>query len=250
MKNDLKGKGNDLKGDYLKGDYLKGDDLKGDYYYHNMDYQNKLNNKIFDAKFKFVLIGDTSVGKTSILSQYTDNIFPEYFLSTIGVDYKSKNLEINDLMYKLLIYDCAGQARFKNITSLYFRNMDGILLIYDITDITSFENIDIWMEEISNHYKVLPPMILVGNKSELTSNRQVSFESGMEMAKKYNIQFLEVSAKTGNNIKNMFNLLTNSCIIEKSKDPISLNNNKYLDNNNNINLKNPEKPKASCCVIL
>ena len=131
-------------------------------------------------------------------------------MPTIGVDFKIRTLEVDGKTIKLQIWDTAGQERFKTITSSYYKGAHGIIVVYDTTDKESFKSIDNWMNEVEKHASDNVSKILVGNKSDLTDQRQVSLEEGKELADHYNIrsQFLETSAKESTNVEEAFTLMT------------------------------------------
>ena len=135
---------------------------------------------------KILIIGDSNVGKTSILLQYTSNFFQETHIATIGVEFKLKEIMLDNIEYKLNIWDTAGQERFKAITKSFFKAADGIVFVYDVTNKPSFENIKNWIKDAeskANDFKI----IIVGNKIDLNDSREVSFEEGKNFAKKKKI---------------------------------------------------------------
>lgn len=158
----------------------------------------------YDYLFKLLLIGNSAVGKSSILLRFSDNIFNESFLPTIGVDFKIKTCNLQGKTIKLQIWDTAGQERFKTITSSYYKGANGIILTYDITDKQSFQDVDNWLEEVEKFAKPNVVKLLVGNKCDLESQRQVTAEEGKELADKMGVQFLETSAKSSINIEPAF----------------------------------------------
>ena len=168
--------------------------------------------------YKILLLGDTSVGKTCFLMRYTDNTFQEIHMSTIGLDYKLKNVQLDDgKMYKIQIWDTAGQDRFRSITKNYYKGAHGIVLIYDITDKKTFENVRNWVRQIKEEVSDKVCIILVANKIDAEEKRVVSTEEGEKMAAEFNIMFFECSAKTGDNIDNAFNELVKKTIENYSK---------------------------------
>ena len=132
----------------------------------------------YDYLFKILLIGDSAVGKSSILLRFSDNIFTESFLPTIGVDFKIKTLEFQGKNAKLQIWDTAGQERFKTITSTYYKGSHGIILVYDITDMESFNKLGDWLIEVEKNAPNNVYKILVGNKADLNDQRVVSYDQG------------------------------------------------------------------------
>ena len=156
-----------------------------------------------EIDLKLLLVGDTSVGKTSILSKYIDDIFEEKAISTIGVEYKVKSLVINGRKIKLRIWDSSGQDRFRSITQSFFRNADGILFIFDLTEINTFEGIKQWLID-SESYDLSIKKILVGNKVDLIEKRKVEKEIIDNFVKRMQLKYYEMSAKDGTNIDIVF----------------------------------------------
>ena len=167
-----------------------------------------MNTADVDFIFKVLIIGDSSVGKSNILLRFSDNIFHETFLPTIGVDFKIKNLIVNDKNVKLNIWDTAGQERFKTITSAYYKGSHGVILVYDITDRDSFNNVSNWINESKKFAGNNVVRILVGNKCDLNEGRKVTFKEGSEFAEREGMMFFEASAKAKINIDEIFSELT------------------------------------------
>ena len=158
----------------------------------------------YEYLFKLLLIGNSGVGKSCILMRYADNSFTENFFNTIGVDFKIKTITLNDQVIKMQIWDTAGQDRFRTLTSSYYRGAHGIIIVYDVTNKDSFDNVRQWMQEIEKFASENVNKLLVGNKSDLEEQREVTFDEGVELAKKYDIPFLEVSAKNWIHIDDTF----------------------------------------------
>ena len=171
----------------------------------------------FDEKIKLMVLGDSSVGKSSILSKYCKNEFMSKYITTIGIDFQIKYLNINNKRIKLQIWDTAGQERYRVVTKNYFNTSNGFVIIYDITSRESFNNINNWMEQIESIVGDRVKCIIFGNKNDLVSERKVQKEEGEELAKRYNCSFFETSAKEGNNIEEGFKSITLE-IIEKLKN--------------------------------
>ncbi|KAL4426472.1 hypothetical protein ABPG74_004478 [Tetrahymena malaccensis] len=165
----------------------------------------------YDHLFKILLIGNSGVGKTCMLMRYSENQFTYNFYNTIGVDFKIKALRLEDKNIKLQIWDTAGQDRFRTITCSYYRGAHGILIVYDITERESFDNVKTWMVEIEKHAKKGVQRMLIGNKSDC-SNRAVTYEEGFELAKQYQIPFAETSAKNASNIDLAFTNLAKNIL--------------------------------------
>jgi small GTP-binding protein len=168
--------------------------------------------------YKILLLGDSSVGKTCFLMRYSDNTFQEIHMSTIGLDYKLKSVQLDDgNIVKIQIWDTAGQDRFRSITKNYYKGAHGIILIYDITSRKTYENIKNWVTQIKEEVSDKVNIILVGNKIDDEKNRKVSTEEGEKMAKEIGFDFYETSAKTGINIDSTFNDLVKKTVESFSK---------------------------------
>ncbi|GBG25154.1 Ras-related protein Rab-8A [Hondaea fermentalgiana] len=163
-------------------------------------------NANFDIQIKLLMIGDSGVGKTCLLLRYANDSFSPTFITTIGIDFKIKTIVLDDKTIKLQIWDTAGQERFRTITTSYFRGAQGILLVYDVTDRGSFDNIANWMGQISNHAESNISKVLIGNKADVDpSERVVSTEEGRKLAQEFGIDnFFEASAKQDINVKQAF----------------------------------------------
>ena len=151
--------------------------------------------------YKILLLGDSSVGKTCFLMRYVDNTFQEIHMSTIGLDYKLKTVQLEDgKMVKIQIWDTAGQDRFRSITKNYYKGAHGIVLIYDVTNKKSFENVSNWINQIREEVSDKVTIVLGGNKIEEEEKRVVTTEQGKKMADDFKLMFFECSEKTGVNI--------------------------------------------------
>ena len=186
--------------------------------------------------FKILTIGESGVGKTCILRRFVEDKFLKNHLATIGIDFKTKTLNINNQEIKLKIWDTAGQERFRNITTQYYKGADGIVLVYDVTDEASFDKIKDWMDQIlSNTNKDEICLILLGNKCDI-EKRSISYEQGKTLANELQVNFFETSAQTGQNIKEAFETLT-ADIMKKKK----------IGGDNKIDFKKNKKKKDSDC---
>jgi len=195
----------------------------------------------YDYLFKLIIIGDSSVGKSSILFRFADGDFTESFISTIGIDFKIKTINVDNKIIKLQIWDTAGQERFRTITSSYYRGANGIMVVYDVTNMESFTNVNKWLGEIEKYAINEAVVLIIGNKCDLKSNRVVDYEEAEEFANQFNIPYIETSAKDCMNITSIFTLMSREII-------------KYVDDNiNNQKINKPtiinkkiDKNKCEC----
>lgn len=158
----------------------------------------------YDYLFKLLLIGDSGVGKSSLLLRFADDTFTESYISTIGVDFKIRTVQLEGKTVKLQIWDTAGQERFRTITSSYYRGAQGIIIVYDVTDKDSFNNVKQWLHEIDRYASEDVKKLLVGNKSDLDDKRETTYAEAEEEAKTLRMQFLETSAKNSTNVEKAF----------------------------------------------
>jgi len=158
----------------------------------------------YDYLFKLLLIGDSGVGKSCLLLRFSDDTYTDSYISTIGVDFKIRTIELDGKTIKLQIWDTAGQERFRTITSSYYRGAHGIIVVYDCTDLESFNNVKQWLEEIDRYACENVNKLLVGNKCDLTSKKVVHYQNAKDFADGLNIPFLETSAKNAVNVEQAF----------------------------------------------
>eukprot|EP00794_Sanderia_malayensis_P007890 gene7890-8743_t len=161
----------------------------------------------FDYMFKLLIIGNSSVGKTSFLFRYADDSFTSAFVSTVGIDFKVKTVLRNEKKIKLQIWDTAGQERYRTITTAYYRGSMGFILMYDITNPESFKAVTDWASQIKTYSWDNSQVVLIGNKCDMEDERAVSFEQGNKLAEQLGFQFFESSAKDNINVKAAFDKL-------------------------------------------
>ena len=194
-------------------------------------------------KLKIYALGNGTVGKTSFIVRFCDNEFYENTAETTGIDFYTKVIKLsNGKKCSVNFYDTAGQERYKSISLNMFKNIDGILLMYDVTNIKTFEAIPQWMKDIKEGRGLDFPIILVGNKIDLTDKRVVKTEEGKNIAKEYGLDFYEVSNKDGTNINKVAMVLINSIVEIKEKAKEETKNIVVLNNNNSDN----SKDKCNC----
>ncbi len=200
---------------------------------------------------KYIIIGDPSVGKSNLLMKFANNKFTEEYEATIGVEFGVKNITLDNQIFRIQIWDTAGQENFRSITRAYYKNCVCAMVVYDITNKKSFDNVQNWIKDVITNSPKTVLIILIGNKIDLIDKRQVSFDDGQEFAINQGIIFMETSAKTGDGVEeifkksaqeikkrigeNYYDLNSETCGIKKGK-------------NNSVNLNNEKsKDRRGCC---
>lgn len=178
-------------------------------------------NPEYDYLFKLLLIGDSGVGKSCLLLRFADDSYLESYISTIGVDFKIRTVEQDGKTIKLQIWDTAGQERFRTITSSYYRGAHGIIVVYDVTDMESFNNVRQWLNEIDRYASDNVNKLLVGNKCDLEANRAVPYETAKAFADEIGIPFMETSAKDATNVEQAFMAMTASIKNRMASQPMN-----------------------------
>ena len=203
----------------------------------------------YELLYKIIIIGDTCVGKSNILSRYLKDEFREDSKSTVGVELGSKFLKVKGVGTKLQIWDTAGQERYRSITSSYFKGSHGCFIVYDITNETSFEDVNKWYEQAQKESSKEVSIILVGNKCDLENERKVSKEKGEEKARALNCPFFETSALSKLKIDDIFNEMVNN-IFDRTGGPKNDDDDIEIVNENDkaVSLKTeqPEQKKGCC----
>ena len=199
--------------------------------------------------FRICLIGDSNVGKTSLLTRFVDNSYNENYNNTIGVDFRVISLKYKDIIAKVHIWDTAGQERFKSIAINYFRSTHGFIFVYDITDENSFSNIENWINLAFNNSTNHLINFLVGNKTDLEDERQIKKKDAEEFAKSRDLFFLETSAKNNDNVEKLFEYFTYKLIRYFKKNNMASKDTegtKLTGNFEQIQSNEKEKKKCSC----
>ena len=174
------------------------------------------NNTKQAIEIKLLTLGDTSVGKSSFIIKFIDDKFSYNYIATMGLDFKQKIIELdNGELVKLRIFDTAGQERFKSISINFIKKADGILLLYDITNRSSFESVNKWIESIREVADEKISIILIGNKCDLEKERKISKDEGEAKSAEFNLPFFETSCKEGINIKEVFLKISEEIIKKK-----------------------------------
>jgi Ras-related protein Rab-1A len=200
--------------------------------------------------FRICLLGDSAVGKTSLLTRYCDGTFKEKYGNTIGVDFRVVTLKYENTITKIHIWDTAGQERFKSIAVNYFKNSHGFIFVYDISNSSSFNDVKNWIELAFANNKSANINFLVGNKCDLESQRQVNVNEGEELAKMRNFTFFETSAKENKDVKKMFEFFAYKLIqfFEQNKEAYSetQKDSKNLSQSEDINTKRESDNNCKC----
>lgn len=202
----------------------------------------------YDHLFRYIIVGDISVGKSCLMMQFTKNVFKSQYYATLGVEFGGKTIEINGRRIKIQIWDTAGQETFQSITRSYYKGAIGAFLVYDITRRDSFEHVAKWLTDVKQNGSKDLKIILIGNKIDLEEERKVTTEEGKNFATQNNLMFLETSAKTAQNVYEAFQKTASSIlegIISSGIDPTKPNIIKISDKEDEeeINVK-----KNKCCI--
>lgn len=169
----------------------------------------------YDICVKSIIIGDSGVGKSSLLYRFTDQDWNPHYIATIGVDFKVLTFERNAKVVKLQLWDTAGQERFRTITHSYYRGAHGIMLVFDVTNMESFEHVHSWMADVRKFGIEGCPLVLVGNKADCASKRVVSREMGEMLAQQLNCKYFETSARENTAVDEAFNFIVDQCVAKR-----------------------------------
>ena len=195
---------------------------------------------------KLLLLGDSSVGKTSILLKYISNKFDESSISTVGVDYMDKIIDYNKFKIKLQIWDTSGEEKFRTITKNFYRNADGLLVVFDLTKKESYDHIRSWINEAKENNDKLKT-ILIGNKLDLKNERIVAIDVAKQFAEKNNLKYIETSAKDGTNINESFQAIIDLLFDGKSSEEILHEFTKQDSSLSVVDDSMEVKKKKACC---
>ena len=202
-----------------------------------------------DYKIKLIIVGDSGVGKTNLISRFAEDKFELNSKATIGVEFIYKTLKINGAIFKIEIWDTAGQERYKSISSAYYKGAKGAIVVYDITSEASFYNIDLWINEVQMKVTNDLQIMLIGNKTDLYKERKISVEKGIEKAKSLNIKLFEASALDKTNVNEAFIYLLKEIYLDIKN--ISRDNDNNYDGRNIVNGVNIntsfKRKKKTCC---
>ena len=203
----------------------------------------------YELMVKVVIVGDSGVGKTNIMSKYLKNEFHEDSKATVGVEFGSKQFNIQGHQVKAQIWDTAGQERYKAITSAYYKGAKSAFIVYDISRKNTFDSISRWVSDITATADKKITLILIGNKSDLEDQRQVTKEQGEEKAKEFGLAFLETSASSGDNLEKAFSLMINEVYKKCQEDINAETDDNVVDQGKDITLNKPagKTEKKKCC---
>jgi len=200
-----------------------------------------------DLQFKLLIVGNSGVGKSSMLVRYTEGYWLENYTSTIGIDFKAKKVVLDDRVVKLQIWDTAGQERFRNIISGYYRGAHGVIFVYDITDRDSFEEITNWVKGVCRLAGDDIGKLLVGNKADLQEQRQISYKEGKELADQLGMKFIETSVKNSEKVDDAFRELAIDLVnraLAKPQETQKSPSQKFSLSEKKLSMK---KKLAKCC---
>ena len=203
------------------------------------------NKPLPELKLKLLIIGDSAVGKTSMLLKYVYNFFPETHMATIGVEYKSKTINTDKYKINLNIWDTAGQERFKSITRSFFNNTNGIVFVYDLTKKESFDGVKNWIKDSEPYGKF--ESVLCGNKLDLDNKREVKYDALKEYGLKKKMEVFETSAKNGMNLDKVFQKLIDLILKSRTEEELIK---EFGVKSQNLNLgkrTNTKKDNKMCC---
>ena len=203
----------------------------------------------YEIMVKVVLVGDSGVGKTNIMSKYLKNEFHEDSKATVGVEFGAKQFTVEGHVIKAQIWDTAGQERYKAITSAYYKGAKGAFIVYDITRKNTFDSVSRWVSDLTATADKKISIILIGNKSDLEDQRQVTKEMGEEKANQLQVAFLETSAMSGENLEKGFQMMINEIYKKNHEDISGEETENSMEPGKDINLtKNNSTPqKKKCC---
>ena len=205
---------------------------------------------IYEMMFKVVLVGDSFVGKTNIMSKYLKNEFHEDSKATVGVEFGSKQFKIEGHTIKAQIWDTAGQERYKAITSAYYKGAKGAFVVYDITRKGSFESIEKWVNDLTSTADKKLTIVVIGNKCDLEDQRQITKEQGEEKANKLEVAFLETSAFSGENLDKAFEMMMNEIYKKCHEEMLAEGDVDIIEGGQDINLakKKDNTEAKKCCA--
>ena len=193
----------------------------------------------YDIKLKFVILGETMVGKTCFINRYISDKFGERYLCTVGIDFQEKTIIKNNKKIKLQVWDTAGEERYRNLTKNYFQACDGFIIAYDINNLESFDQVRYWIKQIAAFSGEKSKCILIGTKCDL-NEREIDEKKGKELAKKIGCKFFETSSKLNMNVEETFDALVDDVLLNYKE-------NESLRGSMKLSSKNTKEEKKKCC---
>ena len=200
-----------------------------------------------EVTLKFIILGDSGVGKTNLLLRYVGESFSKNYIATLGMYFKMKNVIYNDVKVALQIWDTAGQERFRSITKSFLKGTDGIIFMYDISKKDSFLNLKNWIAEIDNSKLPDVKFVICGNKIDLEENREVTEEMKKKLSKEFETDIIEISAKKEIKIEEPFDMLINKIFNNMNKEQIFRRYANSFSEGSSLSSLNIEKKKKKCC---
>ena len=201
----------------------------------------------YDKSCQILLIGDSLVGKTCLIQRYVNGTFKDDYITTVGLDYHTKLEIINNLNVSVKLWDTAGQERFKALTASFFRNAEGVVIAYDVTNSESFDNLKFWISSIKTNLfekNIFIPIIIIGNKIDLEDMREISKDVASTFAKENKFKYFETSAKTGEGVDEAFRDLVNQVLANLDKNEEGTIERKSIKIEEN---KDDKQKKKGCC---
>ncbi|KAI8387960.1 ras-related protein rab-like protein-6A [Radiomyces spectabilis] len=192
-------------------------------------------------KYKLVFLGEQSVGKTSLITRFMYDTFDNTYQATIGIDFLSKTMYLEDKTVRLQLWDTAGQERFRSLIPSYIRDSSAAVIVYDITSRASFANTTKWIDDVRAERGDEVIIVLVGNKSDLSEKREVTVEEGEKRSKELNVMFIETSAKAGHNVKTLFKKIAQALPGVDNAENVT-----QKDQMQKINLSDTETESSGC----
>ena len=216
----------------------------------------RVDDKEYDHLFKLLIVGNSAVGKSALLMRYADGTYDASYITTIGIDFKVRTIEVEDKRVKMQIWDTAGQERFRTIGTAYYRKTHGVIVVYDVTSRESFSNVERWLSEIKQNCETTPTVVLVGNKDDDPNSKKVGSDEANEFARKMEIPLFETSAKENINVEEMFyqvaKLMVDKNVLKtlaRTKAKENDNDNKKVRPDRSDEKRKRKKGKSRCVIV-
>ena len=206
--------------------------------------------KDYDHMFKLLIVGQSEVGKTALLKRYTESTFDDNLVTTIGIDFRTRTIDVGDKKVKLQIWDTAGQERFRTIGTAYYRNTHGVIIVYDVTSRDSFSKVEQWIREIKDNCEGTTKTVLVGNKDDDPTRKVIQTEEAQQFSTSMQIQLFETSAKENINVEEMFYAIAERMVNINVYKTMARGAKGPKDNTRIVANNKPRKKTKGFCVIL